>query len=82
MGDEFNDIEAGKLMQSVRVLGYAVRDLSNTIQDLRAEIKENRIKVATLENRMNRWAGFTAGSVGVLTFASVALGLMIKLELI
>ena len=81
MGDDFNDVEAGKLMQSVRVLGYAVRDLSNSISDLRGEIKENRTKVVTIENRMNRWIGYTAGSVGMLSFLAVALGLMIKLNL-
>lgn len=82
MGDDFNDLEAGKLIQGVHDLGVAVKALSQTIKDLQVEIKENRKKAATLENRMNRWIGFTAGSIGALSFVIAGVGVLIKLQII
>ena len=82
MGDDFSDIEAGKLMQEVQTLSVAMKDLSLSLKALQIEIKENRAKVYTVENKMNRWFGFSAGAMASLSFVGIALGVLIKLEVI
>ncbi len=82
MGDEFSDMQAGKLMQEVHTLSIAMQDLVVSLKSLQVEIKENRARVYTVENKMNRWFGFSAGAMASLSFVGIALGLMIKLDII